>query len=188
MPTKPVSFTDGEKLILLMLCDLHDHLKITSDTNPEFVREAIFSGNLWGLDWGMLGVFHGHETPRSTVNEVVDVLSMWERLEESYEALPNEEKARLKEMGPVGASVHFSGFGENFDAAYMNAASFLIDQLGRFSRFKGRDLNSHVPSVEIYRRMLPVYEPLLQQVLNKNLDADQLFEILKEQEHPSRRG
>lgn len=45
--SEEVTFSPGEKLILLMLADLHDHLKIKSETDTKLLRAAIHSGNVW---------------------------------------------------------------------------------------------------------------------------------------------
>jgi len=45
-----VKLSQGEKLILLMLCEIQEHLKLKGDTNTELIKEAIYSGNLWGLE------------------------------------------------------------------------------------------------------------------------------------------
>src|ERR1039458_7871123 len=50
---KTMKLSQGEKLILLMLCEIQEHLKIEGGTNTKLIQEAILSGNLWGLDWGL---------------------------------------------------------------------------------------------------------------------------------------
>jgi hypothetical protein len=62
-----MQLSQGEKVILLMLCEIQKHLKIKGETNTKLIEDAIFSGNLWGLEWGMTGVFHGSETPEHVV-------------------------------------------------------------------------------------------------------------------------
>ena len=79
---EPLRLSDGEKLILLMLSDIHDRLTADGEFNTKLIREAIYSRNLWGLSWGMPGVFESKEDP-PVVKETVDILSMWRRLEES---------------------------------------------------------------------------------------------------------
>jgi hypothetical protein len=80
-----------------MLSDIHDHLKLKSDTDTAFLREAIYSGNLWGLDWKINGVFGLKETPQAVVSETVNFLSMWERLEQSRAALTDVDKKWIEE-------------------------------------------------------------------------------------------
>jgi uncharacterized protein len=178
--SEKVTLSPGEKLILLMLSDLHDHLKVKSDTNTELVREAIYSGNLWGLEWGMSGVFHGHDTSTAVVDETVNFLSMWERLEQSYKNLSQADKDWLStQVNLSSAGVVFPGFDGNNESSYISAADFLINHLDRFSHFHGRkDMNAHMPTLEAYRRMYAVFEPILQEVLNQNFTAAQIGQVL----------
>lgn len=76
----------------------------------------------------------------------------------------------------------------NNENEYLNVSRFLIEHLDRFSDFKGRDLNSHMPSIDAYRRMYTVFEPIRGPLGSGNLAADQIIEILKAAVHPSRRA
>ena len=175
----------GEKLILLLLCDICDHLKIKGESHTELIKEAIFSGNLWGLDWGLPGVFHDYETPTEVVKESVDVLSMWTRLEESFEHLSDQDKSWLeKQAEPFGKQVRFPGFDGNNESTYISAARFMIDHLDRFQRFKGREMNAHMPTIGFHRRMLAVFDPILKRVLNKDFSAAEISQVLNAQRHP----
>ena len=178
--SEKVSLSPGEKLILLMLCDLQDHLKVKSDTDTALVREAIYSGNLWGLEWGMPGIFHGHETPSAVVLETTDILAMWERLEQSYENLSQTDKDWLaSNVDLYGGGVLFSGFDGNTESEYGNAADFLMKRLDRFPHFKGRrDMNSHMPTLDAHRRMLVVFKPIIDVVLNRDFTAAQIAQVL----------
>lgn len=185
-----MELSQGEKLILLMLCEIQEHLKIKGETNTSLIKEAIYSGNLWGLEWGMSGVFHNHETPRSVVEETVDILAMWERLEQSYDALSSADKTLLSErLEPLGPTVRFPGFDGNNESSYINATSFLIDYLDRFQHFKGRrDFNAHMPTLDAHRRMLAVFNPILYNVvLNGNFDVNQIAQVISERIHPEHR-
>jgi uncharacterized protein YfbU (UPF0304 family) len=183
---KPLQLSEGERLILLMLCEIKEHLKLKDGTDTELVKEAIYSGNIWGLDWGMPGVFHGSETPESVVTEMVHILAMWQRLEESFNSLTTEEKEWLAKESDLGKDVKFYGFDGNsqIEVLYISAARFMVDHLDRFQNFKGRDFNAHMPTLEAYRRMLPVFEPILHQVLNKDFSAAQIAKVLDAYRHP----
>ena len=184
--SEAVKLSDGEKLILLMLCELYDHLKVKGEIAPQFIREAIYSGNLWGLASGYTGVFHGEETSGHVVSETISVLAMWRRLEESYEGLSPEDKDWLKQQ--EGGYVPFYGFDNNNEVPHISAARFLIDQLGRFENFKGRSLDAHMPTIEVHRRMLKVFDPILHQVLNRDFSAAQINEVMLSRVHPDRRN
>ncbi len=180
-----MKLSDGEKLILLMLCEIQEHLKVKSNTDTELVKQAIYSGNIWGLDWGMPGVFHGSETPEEVVSETVNVLGMWERLEQSANGLKPEDKEWLEKNLEFG-DVKFMGWDGNssLEVQYTSAAHFLVDHLDRFHQFKGRDFNAHMPTLDAYRRMLPVFEPILQRVLNKDFNKEQIAQVMAAFRHP----
>lgn len=80
------------------------------------------------------------------VKDVVNILTMWSSIENSYEKLSLEDKEIVQiEATPFGKHVKFDGFDGNNECSHFSIASFLIDHLNRFSNFKGRDLNSHTP-------------------------------------------
>jgi len=176
---KTMKLSQGEKLILLMLCEIQEHLKIEGGTNTKLIQEAIFSGNLWGLDLGLPRVFHDTETPPEVVGETGYILAMWDRLEQSFDNLaPSDKEWLAKHAEPFGRNVRFPGFDGNDEASYINAARFLIDSLERFQHFKGRDLNAHMPTLAAHRRMLSIFDPILQQVLHRDLNAAQIAEVV----------
>lgn len=180
-----MKLTDGEKLILMMLSEIHEALKIKNGVDSKFVRSAILSGNLWGLKWGLPGIFHGSEPTPEVVTEVCEILDMWSLIERSYRGLSPEDTTLIeKEAAPLGKHVRFTGFDGNNEAEYINVAGFLVDELERFSEFKGRDLNSHMPSLDAHRRMLTVFKPMR---TSSNLTATEIIAILKHRIHPESR-
>jgi len=182
-----MNLSNGEKLILIMLAEIQEHLKLKPGTDTELVKEAIYSGNLWGLEWGMPGIFHGSETSEEIVHETVHILTMWDRLEQSFKGLNTQEKTWLKENSEFGSDVRFYGWDGNdrIEVHYISAARFMVDHLDRFQNFKGRDFNAHMPTLPAYRRMLAVFEPILRQVLNKDFNAGQIAEVLAAYRDPA---
>ncbi|MFJ5537449.1 YfbU family protein [Vreelandella titanicae] len=183
-----MKITDGEKIILLMLSELYDKLGVEGEVEPDFIRSAIFSNNTWSIPWKYVGIpFEEQETPE-VVKEVLDILDMWSMIERSYENLSNESKVFVeKEASPFGKDPKFPGFDGNNETEYMGTASFLVNDLDRFEEFKGRDFNSHCPSIDSYRRMLSVFKPLLKNLNFQPLSAQNIVDILKERVHPDNR-
>ncbi len=185
---RQLRISDGNKLILVMLCQLFKQLKLKSEIEPEFVESVIHGGHYWGLEWQYSGIFHGYEDAKSVVTEVVNVLDMWYFLERGFSALSKKEKERVaEEAAPIGKDVRFSGFDGNGESEYIGVARFLIDDLDRFSEFKGRDLNAHMPTLDAHRRMLFVYEPIRSKLMGRDLEVSEIIEIVKARMHPSRR-
>lgn len=186
---RDTKISDGEKLILSMLSDLYKHEKVKTGIDPSFVMEAIYGGHYWGLGWQYQGLLHDHVDSQHTVTEVVNVLDMWSFIERGYQRLSEEDKIRVeKEAPPFGKNPRFAGFDGNNETEHMGIAGFLIDKLDRFATFDGRDLNSHHPSIETYRRMLRVFEPVRRTLTGGDLGVAQIIAILNEKAHPEHRG
>ncbi|EJE4164467.1 YfbU family protein, partial [Vibrio parahaemolyticus] len=131
--------------------------------------------------------FESQETPQ-IVKEVLNILDMWSFIERSYASLTDENKAYVeREASPFGRDPKFPGFDGNNETDYMGAASFLVNDLDRFAEFKGRDFNSHCPSVDGYQRMMNVYKPIMKANGYQLLTAVELVQILLERIHPSMR-
>ena len=161
--TTAVRLNDGEKLTLLMLCEIYDHLKVKGETDIELIRSAIHDGHLWGLEEKMTGVFHGSEPDPEIVSETTDILWMWDIIEDSFQRLAPEDQKKVTEGVPKHLSdVKFGGFDGNNEGDHLSVAAFTIEKLGKFSRFKNRELNSHLPvTLEHYRSMYRAFEPLV---------------------------
>jgi uncharacterized protein YfbU (UPF0304 family) len=177
-----MKLSDGERLILIMLSEIHERLEIKNGVDTKLVKSAIYDGNLWALKRELSGIFHDYEAPDEIVKETTDILDMWRFIETSYERLSPSDKARIKkEAEPFGEHVRFSGFDGNNESEYIGVARCYVDELDSFSLFKGRDFNSHVPLVAAYRRMYALFEPMRS---SEDLTAPQIIEILKAMPYP----
>jgi uncharacterized protein YfbU (UPF0304 family) len=189
---KRITLGSGEKLILMMLCQLFRHLNVKSDfgpgIDPAFVEEVIYGGHHWALDWGYPGIFGSHEDSAAVVTEVLDVLDMWNFLERGFRSLSKTDRDKVAaEAQPFGEHVELPGFDGNGEGEYIGVAKFLIDRLDRFPAFKGRDVNAHCPMLDTHRRMFSVFEPMRKNLIGRELNAPEIIQILKEWVHPSRR-
>ena len=180
-----VIFSDGEKLILLMLRDLFKQLKVRSDIDPEFISEVIWGGHYWAPKWELAGVFHGHEDDPRHLDLVLDVLEMWESIERGFEKLDKKEKDRVQvEAEPFGKNVKFPGFDGNGESTYLGIAHFLVNKMERFTRFSGREMNSHCPSLDMHKRLLRVFAPMKETRGFGELTAPQIITLLKAKRFP----
>jgi uncharacterized protein YfbU (UPF0304 family) len=183
-----MKISDGEKLILLMLSELYENLEIDGEIEPKFIQSAIFSNNLWAIPWKYSGIPFEDQDDPEVVKEVLDILDMWRFIEHSYEQLSGKEKEQLKETAkPFGKDPKFPGFDGNNESSYMGIASFVVNDLERFEEFKGRNFNSHCPSLDGHGRMLSVFEGIRKNMNFGPLSVDDLAKILKERIHPSNR-
>jgi len=172
-------FSDGEKILLLMMRDVYRHLGVRdAECDADFIAEVIFGGHYWAPSWRLPGVFHGHRDDPRDVRFVVEVLDMWTFLERGAKGLSASDRKRVTEEAEVLGDVHFRGFDGNYEAELIGIAHFLIERLGRFGSYEGRELNSHMPTRSAYRRMLAVFEAMRPRLIGTELNADQIIQIL----------
>lgn len=176
-----VRFSDGEKILMLMMRDLYKHLKVKDgESNPDFMADVIFGGHYWAPKWEMQGLFHDHVDDPRELTHVVNVLEMWSFIEEAYEKFSPDQKEQIeREAEPFGKHVKFAGFDGNNETSQMGISRFLVEKMGRFSRFKGRELNSHHPTYVPYRRMSAVFEAIRPTLVGQGLSTAQIIEILQ---------
>jgi len=141
-----MNLSDGEKLILAMLCDVHKALNVKGAVDVEHVRTLIADGR------------PKDDLDSALTHEVGEILEMWSALERGYKRLSAEEKDQVEaEAGPLGRGVRFSGFDDYTEHEYRDAARHLIEHLNSFDRFQGRKLSAHMPTLDGYRRMLRLF-------------------------------
>lgn len=179
-----VRLNEGQKLILMMLRDLYNHHDVHGEIDPEFVAETIWGGHHWGLEWQYPGIFGVRSTDPRVVAEVGDILEMWHFIESGYERLSDPERAIVaQDAAPFGKHVAFPGFDGNNETEHASIARHLVNRLERFTRFQGRDLNSHLPSLDAYRRMLRVFQSIRHTLSRRELSGSQIALLLKAQQH-----
>lgn len=175
-----------EKLILVMLCDIQEKLGADGEVNHRFIAKSIFSDNTWAIPWELPGIF-GDERfdDPPEVEEVADILEMWSLIEASYSELSSAEKARVEtEASPFGREVKFPGFDGNNESRHLSIAKHFIKEMGRWTEFDGRDLNSHAPSLAAYRRMREVMNRVSETNTTGLLSVGAIVEVLKARKHP----
>lgn len=182
----PMKLSNPEKLILLMLSEIYDKLDLTNvDTN--LLRSAIYTENTWALDWEMPGVVGSTSEPAPPlVNAVVNYLDMWSFLEEAYASFDAVSKEKIaREAEPFGKSVRFPGFDGNNECEALSISRILVNDMGRFSRFKGRDLNSHVSLLDSYSRMYKIFATIRATLSGaRHLASEEVISILHAMRHP----
>jgi uncharacterized protein YfbU (UPF0304 family) len=182
-------FTVAEKLQIAMLCDLARSPE-KREVDFGFIYEAVTNDDLWAINWRYSGLQLNVESPPE-VKLVCDILDMWDRLERDYVELSPVEQARVGEESHRGHPPQFLGFDGNNETDLLHIARLLINDLDRWSGFKGRDLNSHMPSIDSYRRMLSIWRPLWDRKVAQHggyeFTADEIIAILRERIHPERR-
>lgn len=186
--TQRLSFTNGETLLIHLMADVIKSLKVKSGIDPDFLNEALFGGHLWALEWEHPYTFATQVDNPHTVQFVVDTLDMWDLLESAYERLDKKEKARVElEAEPFGKSPKFGGFDGNNEGRHMSIARFMVEKMGRWPRFKNREMNAHHPTLETHARMLAVFLPMRSKLAGGSMSVVQIIAVLNEKTHPTMR-
>ena len=184
-----MKFTDGEKLIALMLCEVLKELRSDDIVDPDFIEDAILKDYTWSISFRYNGIpFENDELP-DIVKEVMDILDMWSLIERSYERLDDEDKSiLLEEVGLSETQLSFKGFDGNNEPQF-GIANFLIHKLSLFSDFSNRDINAHLPTIDMHRRMLVVFNRIKPEngLIDDHLSMEQMSEIISEIIHPENR-
>jgi uncharacterized protein len=171
--------TAAEKVILFMLADLHEHLKVKSDLDPKFIKEAITGGNAWALTWQYGGAFNNQEPTDDLIQEVCSILDMWTVLEASHNSLSGPDKGRVTaQCIGYGTTVNFPGFDANNEGEHLSVCRCLMEQLGRYASLGGKAINSHHATLDHYHRMLDVYGPIADKAGPRRLNVGELIQVL----------
>lgn len=177
--------TNEQKLIILMLADVAEKLGANTHFDPKLVAKAIGYDAAWMLPFAYSMSFENEELPVE-VKDVIDVLDMFDFIERGFEGLSPVDQAEIKAV-PGGHNVVFIGFDGNNETTHYGIAGHLVDDLNRFSRFHGRDLNSHCPLLDVYSRMLEAFEPIRRSVVGREMRKDEILAVVAESVHPEYR-
>ncbi|MDA5564354.1 YfbU family protein [Cobetia sp. MMG027] len=182
-----MKFSDEQKLIVLMLADLYNSQKNANiasyELDPNFIKEAIFSNNTWAIPWRFPGIEFSNNEPPEYIRELFDILDMWSSIENKQKKLGTEKTHKIlinNEIKPIEAE--FIGFSSMNEGEYITATRFIIEELERFTQFKGRYLVSQWDTLSRYRRMLKIFENIPNSNLvtyNEELSEKNFIELLK---------
>lgn len=166
-----MNLSDGEKLIVALLCDIHEGLKLKGQVDPRVIRATVLATS---------------ERGEECAAEVDAILEMWSSIERGYKHLTNDEKEQVEaEAGPLGRGVRFSGFDDATEAGHRDAAHHLIEEDGKFDRFQGRNLGAHLPCLDGYRRMLTLFRRIRKdQSAETRLNVRQIISLANAEKHP----
>lgn len=184
-----MSYTQAEKLQIMMLCDIHRALKIKNSFNPDMIEEAITSDNIWALGWKYQTLHDGSENPPH-VKLVVDAADMYRILNYTYGYFSETEKAEIQAAVPNfkgEKSLIFPGFDGNNETEYMSVG-YMFKTMDIFTDM---DLtrNTHAPYVSIYKRMLEVFLPARDNdwTHEAGISKESFIAVLQAKTHPSHR-
>lgn len=169
-----MQLSDGERLIVVMLAEVMEELKLNREIDPKLVKTLAINHDDWAIAHKYQGIFDSQAPSDAEVTETHDILSMWSFIEYSIGELEGEE---AKEAAGFHHT-QFSGFDGNNDPHH-GIARTLIGDLGLYTEFASRNLNSHSrASLPHYRAMLPKYDAAMQKTHGEPLSIDVLRDLL----------
>ncbi len=176
-----MKFTDEQRLIVIMLADIQKSMKVSGEFDPDFIKKVAIDGHEFAIPFEHSGAFPSSddELPED-FKFVIDVLDMWSFVEDGLKNLDSDGRAALESAaGKFALTAKFDGFDGNGETELMAYTRLLVDDLNRFSEFKGRSFNSHAMRAARYASMLSVFEPIRSELLGaRELNADELAQIL----------
>jgi hypothetical protein len=169
-----MKLSDGERLIVVMLAEVMEAMRLNHEIDPTLVKKLAIYHDDWAIAHKYHGIFDGEAPTDGEVKETHDILSMWSFIEYSIGQLEGEE---AKEAAGF-RNTQFSGFDGNNDPHY-GIAQTMIQDLGLYSEFAGRGLNSHSrATLQRYRNMLPKYDKAMEGTHGEPLSIDVLRDLL----------
>jgi hypothetical protein len=168
-----MKLTDGERLIVVMLAEVMEALKLDAEINPTLVKKLAINNDDWAIKKEYSGIFNGEGPSDAEVSETVNILWMWGIIEHAIGGLDGEQAKEAKSW----RWNEFRGFDGNNDPHYGIAHTLTAD-LDQFGDLKGRDLNSHSQaSLPRYRAMYAKFEKHLEASAGEPLSFDALRDL-----------
>ena len=174
-----MELSQGEKLILALLCEIKEQSKLKGEYDPNLIMSAIYNGHLWSLEMEYSHLLNSTEDLPSDVRETIDILDMWAIVEDGYAALSDEEKSKVAIAQKIGNKApKFNGFDGNNDP-HFGIAQHFIQKMGRFQHFSNHPLNSHSQSSLLrYRKMFETFQDIRPKLDGRTLTSEELISIL----------
>lgn len=150
-----MELSNGERLIIVMLAEVMEALKLHQGIDPSLVRSLVINNDGWALRRKYSGIFQSQPPTDEVVAETTNILWMWGIIESSIQRLNGAEA--LEAEGWHWRS--FGGFDANNDPHY-GVARTIIEELHEFRESRnGTNINSHSQaSLPRYRQMFDRFE------------------------------
>ena len=169
-----MQLSDGERLIVVILAEVMEAMKLNGEVEPSLIKRLAINRDDWAIAQRYHGIFDGESPSDGDVSETHNLLSMWSFIEYSLKELDGDEAKEAANFHHTS----FSGFDGNNDRHY-GIAHTMIEDLGLYGEFKGRNLNSHSQAtLPRYRKMLPKYDAAMHGTMGEPLSFDALKDLL----------
>lgn len=160
--------------VLVNQCNISPKLK-SQRKDAEFLLNAVTSGHYWAIKSAFPHYFP--ETISSEIaGKVGEIMQMWEVIENNYDQLSTDDKQSLEANG---LKPYFKGFDGNLEPQYHSVALTLVNDMGLFEKFKGRELNTHYEMLNTYQQMLEKFKELYSNLRVEPLGAEELKTLME---------
>lgn len=169
-----MKMTDGERLIVVMLAEIMEAMKLNGEIDASLVKTLAINNDDWAIRNTYTGIFNGEEPSDADVSETYDILSMWSFIEYSISKLEDDEATEA-------ANFHyprFTGFDGNHDPHH-GITQTLIGDLELYSEFRDHPMNSHSrATLPRYRAIKAKYDAAMKGNRGAPLPFDALKDML----------
>lgn len=171
-----MDLTHKDRVMLSLVLQILEKLDPDGAEYLQKYRTAIESG--YELHYNDLEHIYKDTRSVDECKEVLNILDMFRALKFSYDALAPDEQSTIKPR-----DISFFGFDGNNETKQFGYADYFINTLGRYEELSSIDLNSHMPSLPVYGRMLAEYE----QTAKHDLSLDEIRRVADARIHPDNR-
>lgn len=125
---------------------------LNKDEADHYIELITVLENGYEIFYSMVDEWISDSMPSEEGRFVLDILDLYRAIEDIKRSTRNQELISHHHS-------HFAGFDGNNETEYMGFARFLVSQQGKFSEQeqylrKNDNMNSHMPMINKYRRML----------------------------------
>lgn len=176
---EPIKLSIKERLSYVL--QLRTLQKLSDDEYERNEYETIITALLHGYTLhynDIFGEFYEKELSEDECRYVLSILEMYRGIIYSY--LDLQKHGNLKKL--VESDIVFPGFDGNDDkeCSYMGYARYFVRDLGRYDEIKDRtldDFNSHMPTIDLYNRMLAIWKQK-DQMRRYKMSEEEIQELL----------
>ena len=117
--------------------------------------------------------------PQPILPDILNIMHMWLFIEDAYALCDAAGRALIGD-----AYAPFQGFHPDTELYAMRVAQTLIEDVGQFARFRGRDPNAPGPTMPGYGRMFAAFEPIRAGLAGRAMTAPEIRAVLEARGHP----
>ena len=175
-----IKMTEAERLLTILLTEIAKSpaRREMNDDDLDLISNAVRDGHTWALREKFPGIFSSSSDDAIKVEQVKRNFAMFSFVERAVSKFTPAEKKKFEaQVETYDTKPSYRGYDGNNEDEY-GIACFMVEELGYFSEFKGRDHNSHSAVSVGYFRMEQAFRPMLNGLQGRNLTPDEVALIV----------